>query len=85
MFSNCTPRRVDHDEFKNSDFDNEQQLENGNSSVATQTGSSYICESVTDILKITMDTWVFDHIDGRKYSRPFRQPSRVEIADKTRN
>jgi len=53
--------------------------------VVTQTGSSYICESVTVIFKITMDTWVFDHIDKRKHSRPFHQPSHVEIADKTRN
>jgi len=45
LFSNYKPRRINHGEFKVSDFEDERQS-------TIQTGSAYFSESMIDIVKI---------------------------------
>jgi len=40
VFPNCKLWRDDHSDFKDSDFDGNQQLESGNGNMTTQTGST---------------------------------------------
>jgi len=41
LFSNFKPRRIDHGEFKNSDFDDRQP------EIADETGNIYIAQTIT--------------------------------------
>ena len=47
---NCEPGRIKHDALKDTNF--EEDRPTGNSNITAKTGSTYISESMTDIIKI---------------------------------